>query len=346
MRYESAMTVNLYNNIAIELGISRFLVYTEDKGIVFNEPSLVLIDRDKNIFGIGIEANEKYKINPYLIRVFPLNRKNENCLDLFWPMVKYFIGKLIKLGLLENSRLNICIPSFFTTSEKTLIKSLFESAGAKIIYFIGSPMAAAVGAGISVLESSGIMIVDIGRSITEIAVISFGSIAFTTYCIIGGERFDEYIIAYLKNERCLLTGLTSAEKLKIAIGSVSPFDEERSYEIKGRDTKNIDNIRIDKITSEEIREYLWEYASVISDMIKIALEEVTSKLAADIASKGIVLAGGGSKLAGLDIFIREKTGLQVRLAEDPSFCCIRGASQALKDVRLLRKVATLDQVIP
>jgi rod shape-determining protein MreB len=238
-------------------------------------------------------------------------------------------------------RIIICIPFGITQVEKRAVKESAEQAGAREVYLIEEPMAAAIGAGLPITEPSGNMIVDIGGGTTEVAVISLGGIVFSKSVRVAGDKFDDAIINYVKKKYSLLIGERTAEMIKITIGNAYPFDEEvRTYEVKGRDLiagapKTIE------VTSDEIREALSDPIAEVIEAIKTSLEKTPPELAADIVDNGIILAGGGSLLANLDILIKEKTGLPVSLAEDPLTCVVRGCGTALENISLLRQVTTL-----
>jgi rod shape-determining protein MreB len=256
-------------------------------------------------------------------------------------MLKYFIQKSLHGSKLIKPRIIICIPFGITQVEKRAVKESAEQAGAREVYLIEEPMAAAIGAGLPITDPSGNMIVDIGGGTTEVAVISLGGIVYSKSVRVAGDKFDEAIVSYIKKKYSLLIGERTAEMIKISIGNAYPFDDEvKTYEVKGRDLiagapKTIE------VTSDEIREALADPISEVIEAIKISLEKTPPELAADIVDNGIILAGGGSMLANLDILIKEKTGLPVALAEDPLTCVVRGCGMALESMSLLRQVTTL-----
>jgi rod shape-determining protein MreB len=252
-------------------------------------------------------------------------------------MLKYFIQKASERRTFIRPRIIICIPFGITQVEKRAVKESAQMAGAREVFLIEEPMAAAIGAGLPIMEPSGNMIVDIGGGTTEVAVISLGGIVYSKSVRVAGDKFDEAILNYIKRKYSLLIGERTAEQIKIAIGNAYPFEDEKTYEVKGRDLITGAPKTIE-VNSEEIRDALAEPVSAVADAIKVALERTPPELAADIVDNGIILAGGGSLLANLDILIKEKTGLPVALAEDPLTCVVRGSGKVLQDIDLLRQV--------
>ncbi len=334
------------NDLAIDLGTANTLVYAKDRGIIVNEPSVVAVHQgyrgQQKVLAVGMEAKQMLGRTPGSIKAIrPMKDGVIADFEVTQAMLKYFIQKAMKGSKLVKPRIIICIPFGITQVEKRAVKESAEQAGAREVYLIEEPMAAAIGAGLPITDPSGNMIVDIGGGTTEVAVISLGGIVFSKSERVAGDKFDEAIANYIKKKYSLLIGERTAEQIKIAIGNAYPFDDEiKTYEVKGRDLiagapKTIE------VTSDEIREALSEPVNQVIEAIKIALEKTPPELAADIVDNGIILAGGGALLQNLDVLIKEKTGLPVSLAEDPLTCVVRGCGTALESISLLRQVTTL-----
>lgn len=330
------------NDLAIDLGTATTLVYVKGKGIIICEPSVVAVTRDqrgiKKVVAVGSEAKRMLGKTPGNIQaVRPLKDGVIADFEITEAMLRYFIQKSHNRRALIRPRMVVCIPSGITEVEKRAVKESAESAGAREVYLIEEPMAAAIGAGLPVNEPQGNMIVDIGGGTTEVAVISLAGIVYSKSVRIAGDKMDEAIIQYIKRKYNLLIGETTAEQVKIKLGNAYPDDEVRTMEIKGRDlVEGIPRTLI--INSDEIREALMEPINVIVDAIKVTLERTPPELAADIVDRGIVLAGGGALLRNLDILIREETGLPVTVAEDPLSCVVRGSGKVLDEMELLKRV--------
>lgn len=333
------------NDLAIDLGTANTLVFARDRGIIINEPSVVATHRNsrgqKRVLAVGKEAKEMLGRTPGSIEAIrPLRDGVISDFEITQSMLKYFIQKASERRSLIRPRIVICIPFGITQVEKRAVKESAQLAGAREVYLIEEPMAAAIGAGLPIREPSGSMIVDIGGGTTEVAVISLGGIVYSRSVRVAGDKFDEAIVQYIKRKYSLLIGERTSEQIKLAIGCAYPFEEEKSYEVKGRDLISGAPKTIE-VTSEEIRDALTEPVSAVVDAINTALERTPPELAADIVNNGIILAGGGSLLANLDILIKEKTGLPVALAEDPLTCVVRGSGKVLEDMDLLRKVTVV-----
>ncbi len=334
------------NDLAIDLGTANCLVYAKDQGIIVNEPSVVAVHQgyrgEQKVLAVGKEAKEMLGRTPGSIKAIrPMKDGVIADFEVTQAMLKYFIQKSMNGSKMVKPRIIICIPFGITQVEKRAVKESAEQAGAREVYLIEEPMAAAIGAGLPITDPSGNMIVDIGGGTTEVAVISLGGIVYSKSVRVAGDKFDDAIVSYIKKKYSLLIGERTAEMIKISIGNAYPFDEEvKTYEVKGRDLiagapKTIE------VTSDEIREALSDPIAEVIEAIKTSLEKTPPELAADIVDNGIILAGGGSLLANLDMLIKEKTGLPVSLAEDPLTCVVRGCGMALENLSLLRQVTTL-----
>lgn len=329
------------NDLAIDLGTANTLVYVKGKGIICNEPSVVVIRKDnKKIVAVGTEAKKMLGKTPSdIVAIKPLKDGVIADFDTAEEMLKYFIKKVHNRRSFVSPRVVIGVPSGITQVEQRAVKDAAQASGAREVYLVGEPIAAAIGVGLPVGEPSGNMIVDIGGGTTDIAVISLDGVVYSKAVRVGGDRMDEALIAYIKRRYNLMIGERTAEQIKIDIGSAyNTGSEQRVMEIKGRDL--ISGIpKTATVTEVEIREALSEPVNMILDTIKIILENTPPELAADIVDRGIVLAGGGALLRGLDLFIREKTGLPVIVAEDPLTAVARGVGKMLDELDLLRRVA-------
>ncbi|NUM89530.1 MAG: rod shape-determining protein [Bdellovibrionales bacterium] len=330
------------NDLAIDLGTANTLVVAKDRGIVINEPSVVAVHRNSRgqtkVLAVGKEAKEMLGRTPGSITAIrPMRDGVIADFEVTQVMLRHFIKKATAEHSLFRPRIIICIPFGITQVEKRAVKESAQMAGAREVYLIEEPMAAAIGAGLPIMEPSGNMIVDIGGGTTEVAVISLGGIVYSKSVRVAGDKFDDAILNYIKRKYSLLIGERTAEQIKVTIGNAYPFEDEKTYEVKGRDLITGAPKTIE-VNSEEIRDALAEPVSAVADAIKVALERTPPELAADIVDNGIILAGGGSLLANLDILIKEKTGLPVALAEDPLTCVVRGSGKVLEDIDLLRQV--------
>lgn len=330
------------NDLAIDLGTANTLVYIKGKGIVCNEPSVVVIRRDdKKPIAVGAEAKRMIGKTPANITAIrPMKDGVIADFDATGEMLKYFIKKVHNRRSFVSPRIIIGVPSGITQVEQRAVKDAAQVSGAREVYLIGEPMAAAVGVGLPVGEPSGNMIVDIGGGTTDVAVISLDGVVYSKAVRVGGDKMDESIMAYIKRRYNLMIGDTTTEQIKINIGSAYKTDgsDQHVMDIKGRDL--ISGIpKTLTINEDEIREALQEPVNTILDTIKVILENTPPELAADIVDRGIVLAGGGALLRGLDLLIREETGLPVILAEDPITAVVRGVGKMLDEIDLLKKVA-------
>ncbi|HUU49420.1 MAG TPA: rod shape-determining protein [Nitrospinota bacterium] len=330
----------LSNDMAVDLGTANTLVYLNGKGIVLCEPSVVAIDKDSNqVLAVGTEAKEMLGRTPgNIVAIRPMKDGVIANFEITEAMLRYFITKVHNRKTLVRPRIIICVPTGITQVEKRAVRDSAESAGAREVYLIEEPMAAAIGVGLPVQEPSGNMVLDVGGGTTEVAVISLSGIVFSKSVRVGGDAMDECIVNYIKRKYNLLIGERTAEKIKIEIGSAYPLEETLSMEVKGRDL--VDGIpKTFQITDEEIRNALSEPITTIIDTVKDALEKTPPELASDIVDKGIVLAGGGALLRGLDILLREETGLPITLAEDPLTAIVLGTGKCLDDMDLLKRLS-------
>lgn len=333
-------------DIGIDLGTANTLVYMRGKGIITREPSVVAVDvKMDRVRYVGQEAKDVIGRTPgSIVAVRPLKDGVIADFDMTTSMLQEFIKKALKGRIFSHSRVRviICIPSGVTAVERRAVKEATQNAGAKRVSIIEEPMAAAIGADLPVAEPTGSMIVDIGGGTSEVAVLSLGGIVTSRSVRVAGDEFDSSIINYIKKKYNLLIGERTAENIKIAIGSAYPYsDNEPSMDIKGRNLLNglPENITV---TSEEIREALSEPLSHVIEAIKVTLEKTPPELAADIIDQGIMLAGGGALLKGLDLLIHSETGMPVKVAERPLDCVADGIGKVLENIDKLVDVLTDD----
>jgi len=327
------------NDLAIDLGTANTLIYAKGKGIVLSEPSVVAVKKGTSqVLKVGREAKEMVGRTPAsIVAVRPLQDGVIADFDLTEQMIRAFIVRIHNRKALVRPRIVIGVPSGITQVEKRAIRDSAEQAGAREVYLIEEPMAAAIGANLPVQEPSGNMVVDIGGGTTEVAVISLSGMVYSHSIRIAGDEMDEAVIQYLKRKYNLLVGERTAETIKIQAGSAYPFNEPRKMDIKGRDL--MDGIpKTLTITDSDIREALHDPIYAILDAVKTALEGTPPELAADIADKGIIMTGGGSLLHGLDTLIGLETHLKVTIAEDPLSCVVLGAGKVLDELDLLKMV--------
>ena len=330
-------------DMAIDLGTANTLVYVKDRGIVLNEPSVVAINEvrgKKQVLAVGEEAKQMLGRTPGNISAIrPLRDGVIADFEVAEEMIKYFIRKVHNRRSFASPLVVVCVPSGSTAVERRAIQESAESAGARKVYLIEEPMAAAIGAGLPVTEPTGSMVVDIGGGTTEVAVLSLGGIVYSRSVRVGGDKMDEAIIAYIRRNHNLLVGEASAARIKEDIGSACPPDEGegRTMEIKGRDLMN--GVPKELIISErQIAESLAEPVGAIIEAVKVALEHTAPELAADIVDKGIVLTGGGGLLGNIDFVLRHATGLPVSIADDPLSCVVLGTGRALEQKKILKDV--------
>ncbi len=337
------------NDLAIDLGTANTLVYLKGKGVVVSEPSVVAVQKDamgqKKVLAVGTDAKNMLGRTPgSIVAIRPMKDGVIADFDITEEMLRYFIRKIHNRKALVRPRIVICVPSGITQVEKRAVKESAESAGAREVYLIEEPMAAAIGAGLPITEASGNMIVDIGGGTTEVAVISLAGIVYAKSVRVGGDKMDEALTQHLKRKYNLLIGERTSEQIKITIGSAYPDSPSSpkegrvdTMEVKGRDL--VSGIpKTLEIGAQEIREALSEPINAIVEAVRIALERTPPELAADIVDKGIVLAGGGALLRNLDQLLREETGLPVVIAEDPLSCVVLGSGKVLDELDLLKQV--------
>ncbi|MDX8404286.1 MAG: rod shape-determining protein [Mariprofundaceae bacterium] len=330
-------------DISIDLGTANTLIYVRGEGIVLNEPSVVAVHvgagkQHRKVLAVGADAKRMLGRTPDSIQAIrPLKDGVIADFVITEEMLKQFIRKVHKRAWGIAPRIVICVPYGSTPVERRAIRESALSAGARDVFLIEEPMAAAIGADLPVTEASGSMVVDIGGGTSEIAVISYGGIVYSRSVRVGGDKMDDAIINHLRRKYSLLVGSPTAERIKMEIGSAYPQEQRREMEVKGRDLINgvPKNLTLD---DSEILEALTESVNAIVDGIKVCLERTPPELSADIVDKGIVLTGGGSQLIGLNQLLREETGLPVTVAEDPLNCVVLGSGRVLEELDHMRGV--------
>nr|WP_148202620.1 rod shape-determining protein [Syntrophus aciditrophicus] len=331
------------NDLAIDLGTANTLVYVKNKGIVLSEPSVVAVHKDsrgvKKVLAVGAEAKKMLGRTPgNIVAIRPMRDGVIADFDITEAMLRHFILSVHNRRALVRPRIIVSIPSGITQVERRAVRETVESAGAREIYLIEEPMAAAIGAGLPVSEPISSMIVDIGGGTTEVAVISLAGIVYSQSVRVAGDKIDAEIVNFIKRKYSLLIGERTGEIIKTTIGCAYPEDEIRTVDVKGRDL--ISGIpKTVEINSEEIRDAIMEPIKIIVDTIKDALENAPPELAGDIVDRGIVLTGGGALLRKLDVLIREETGLPITIADDPLTTVAIGAGMALDQLDVLKEVA-------
>jgi rod shape-determining protein MreB len=328
-------------DLAIDLGTANTLVFVRGQGIVMNEPSFVAIHlADHSVLAVGHEAKAMLGRTPgNITAIRPLKHGVIADFDVTEKMLQYFIRMAQRRRTLVRPRIVIAVPSGITQVEKRAVRDSAGQAGAREVYLMEQPTAAAIGAGLPIQEPGGHMIVDVGGGTTEVAVISLAGIVYSQSVRIAGDEMDEAIVQYIRKHYNLLVGERRAEEIKITLGSAYPMGGQRqTMEVKGRDL--IDGIpKTIVVTAEEVREALREPVLAIVDAVRRCLERTPPELAADIVDKGIVLTGGGALLRGLDQLLRQEAALPIAVADDPLSCVALGTGQALDQLDLLKKVA-------
>lgn len=326
-------------DMAIDLGTANTLVYVRGRGIVLNEPSVVAIDKTAgSVLAVGLEAKRMIGRTPgNIVAIRPLKDGVIADFDVTERMIRYFIQRVHNRRFLARPRVIVGVPSGITGVEKRAVEEAAEQAGARSAYLIEEPMAAAIGADLPIYEPSGNMVVDIGGGTTEVAVISLGGIVASESIRIGGDELDEAIIAHMKREHNLMLGERTAEELKIEIGSAYPLKQEEQAELRGRDlVTGLPKSLI--VSSQEVRLAIEEPVAMIIESVKSTLDKTPPELSSDIMDRGIVLAGGGALLRGLDERLRQETGMPVHIAEQPLNCVALGTGRCLEEFDTLKKV--------
>ncbi len=337
MRFGSLLPAS---EIAVDLGTSNTLIYVRGEGIVLNEPSVVAVEKGSGkVKGIGLEAKRMLGRTPDgIIAVRPLKDGVIADFDVTEKMLRYFLSAIINKHVFRvKPKVVVCVPSGITEVEKRAVRDSAQSAGAKEVYMVAEPMAAAIGVGLPVETPTGNMVIDIGGGTTEIAVIALSGIVSDTSIRTGGDEMDQAIVQFMRKNYNLLIGEPTAEAIKIQVGSAAPTLDEREMEAKGRDL--VSGIpKVVRVHSSEIREAIQEPIQQIVDAVRRALEITPPELASDIVDRGIVMAGGGSLIRGLDILLSQETSLPIRVDEDPLTCVVRGTGRILDDPEKYRSV--------
>ena len=342
MRFLDRVYGLVSNDLAIDLGTANTLIFIKSEGVVCNEPSVVAVQKngrgEKRILSVGTAAKKMLGRTPgSIVAIRPLRDGVIADFETTEAMLDYFIKQVHHRRSLVRPRVIVGVPFGITEVEKRAVRESAESAGAREVYLIEQPMAAAIGSGLPITEPTGNMIVDIGGGTTEVAVISLAGIVYSKSIRVGGDKQDEAIVQFIKRRHNLMIGERTAELIKITIGSAYPGEEIRTMEIKGRDlVAGVPKTVL--ISDEEIRDCLLEPINQILDAVRVSLERTPPELASDIVDRGIVLAGGGSLLRNLDSLISEETGLPVTLATDPLTSVVMGAGKALDEIDLLKDV--------
>jgi len=330
------------SDLAIDFGTANTLIFMKGKGIVLSEPSIVAIKEDEKggskVLAVGKEAKKMLGRTPgNIMAIRPMKDGVIGDFEIAETMLRHFIRKAHKRRVSARPRIIISVPSGITQVEKRAVRESVASAGAREVFLIQAPMAAAIGAGIPITEPTGNMVVDIGGGTTEVAVISLAGIVYSKSVRVGGGKMDEAILQYIKRKYRLLIGIGTAEKIKITIGNAFPGDKMDSSKVKGRDLAS-GIPKIVTIDSDEIRRVTSEQVDMIVETVRIALEQTPPELAADIVDRGIVLTGGVSLLKGMDILLREVTTLPITITEDPLSTVVLGCGMILDNISILKEV--------
>lgn len=332
------------SDMGIDLGTANTLVLVKDKGIVINEPSVVAIERDRygggkpRILAVGKEAKEMVGKTPGNIEAIrPMKDGVIADFDMTEKMIRYFIEKTHRRKNFLRPRIVISVPYGLTQVERKAVRESALSAGAREVFLIEEPMAAAIGADLPIQEPKGNLIIDIGGGTTEIGVTSLGGLVISKSIRVAGDKLDSSIVAWMKTHRGLVIGDRTAEEVKIKIGSAFPMDKELSMGVKGRDQITGLLQRIE-ITSEDVREAMLENLKEIADALKEVLEKMPADLAGDIVENGMVLSGGGALIRGLDKYLSETVRLPAYVADEPLKCVARGTGKILEEIKLLQQL--------
>jgi rod shape-determining protein MreB len=333
----------LGRDMAVDLGTANTLVYVRGRGIVLNEPSVVALNTNNGqIVAVGVEAKRMIGRTPgNIIAVRPLKDGVIADFDVTERMLRYFIQKVHRRTYLAKPRLVVAVPSGITGVEQSAVKEAGHQAGARRVYIIEEPMAAAIGAGLPIHEPTGNMVVDIGGGTTEVAVISLGGIVTSQSIRVGGDELDQAIITFGKKEYSLMLGERTAEEIKMAIGSAFPAEDEPHAEIRGRDlVSGLPKTVV--ISAAEVRKAIEEPVNLVVDAVKNTLDKCPPELAGDVMDRGIALTGGGALLRGLESRIREETGMPVQVADNPLDSVVLGTGKCVEDFETLRQVLVPD----
>ncbi|MCG8533131.1 MAG: rod shape-determining protein [Desulfovibrionales bacterium] len=330
------------NDLAIDLGTANTCVYVKGQGIVLREPSVVAVKKDNRggsvVLAVGQDAKRMLGRTPGNIQAIrPMKDGVIADFEITEAMLRHFITKVHNSRRLVRPRIIICVPTGITQVEKRAVKESAQSAGAREVYLIEEPMAAAIGANLPIQEPTSNMVVDIGGGTTEVAVISLSGVVYSKSVRVGGDKMDEAIMTHVKRKYSMLIGEATAEDIKIKIASAYPMGQEETLEVKGRDLVTGIPQHI-TITSEEIRKAIAEQVDSIVQAVRIALEQTPPELAADIVDRGIVLTGGGGLLKGLDQLLREETSLPITVVDDPLSTVVIGTGKALDNLDILKEV--------
>ena len=330
------------NDLAIDLGTANTVLYVKGKGIVLREPSVVAVRKDSRgsrVLAVGKEAKEMLGRTPgNIVAIRPMKDGVIADFEVTEAMLRYFINKVHNRRTLVHPRIIVSVPSGITQVEKRAVRETAESAGAREVYLIEEPMAAAIGAGLPITEPTANMIVDIGGGTTEVAVISLAGIVYAKSVRVAGDKMDESILQYIKRKHNLAIGERTAEEIKTTLGNVLPEEPYQTMDIKGRDL--VSGIpKTLTITSKEIQSAISEQVDVIVDAVRVALEQTPPELSADIVDQGIVLTGGGALLKNLDTLLKRETGMPIIVADDPLSSVVLGSGRALDNLEILREIA-------
>jgi rod shape-determining protein MreB len=333
----------LGRDMAVDLGTANTLVYVRGRGIVLNEPSVVALNTNNGqIVAVGAEAKRMIGRTPgNIVAIRPLKDGVIADFDVTERMLRYFIQKVHRRSYMAKPRLVVAVPSGITGVEQSAVKEAGHQAGARRVYIIEEPMAAAIGAGLPIHEPTGNMVVDIGGGTTEVAVISLGGIVTSQSIRVGGDELDQAIITFGKKEYSLMLGERTAEEIKMAIGSAFPAEDEPHAEIRGRDlVSGLPKTVV--ISAAEVRKAIEEPVNLIVDAVKNTLDKCPPELAGDVMDRGIALTGGGALLRGLESRIREETGMPVQVADNPLDSVVLGTGKCVEDFETLRQVLVPD----
>jgi len=332
------LNMNFSEEVGIDLGTANVLIYVDGKGIVLQEPSVVAINNDTNeILSVGSDAKRMIGRTPgNITAVRPLREGVISDYDVTEKMLQFFIDKACGKSRIFKPRIIVCVPSGVTEVEKRAVKEAAFQAGGRKVYLIEEPIAAAIGAGLDITVPEGIMVIDIGGGTTDIAVISMGGIVSSKSVKIAGDKFDSYIIKYMRKQYNISIGERTAEDIKKEIGSAWPQNETLKYRCKGRDLVTGLPVTIE-ISSGEMLEALEEPLDIICEAVHMVLEKTPPELAADVGENGIVITGGGAYLKGIDKRIEERTGITTKIAEEAESCVARGTGESLKYIDVISK---------